>query len=126
MFEVEQDECGFGDRADAGGAEADELQGREGLFEQGVGSFGHAVYAADDLVVRDLLLSKLCALGLLVRVADRGREADISEVGQRRGLVFGLVELERGQQGFGLLRAGGVVLPAGAYVRDPAGEAVGL
>jgi hypothetical protein len=84
------------------------------------------VHAADDLVVRGLLLGECCALGLLVRVADRGREADISQVGQSRDLVFGLVELERGQQVFRFLRAGGVVFPAGAYVRDPAGEAVGI
>lgn len=57
MFEVEQDEGGFGDRADPPGTHADPSQGLGCGLEQRVRAFGAAVYAADDQVVLRLCLA---------------------------------------------------------------------
>lgn len=72
MFELEQDEGGAGDPGDGSRDEADPAQGLEGDLEQGVGAFGDAVGAPDDLVECLLVLGEFAALGLLDRVTKTG------------------------------------------------------
>ena len=42
VFEMDEDECGFGDVADSAGAEGDVLEGAPALGEQGEAAFAEA------------------------------------------------------------------------------------
>jgi hypothetical protein len=117
--EVKQDGCGLGDRADAGRAQADPLQGREGLLKQCVRAFSHAVHAADELVVRALRLGQLPAHGPLERMADRRGQVEVAQVGECRDPVLALARGEGDEQPGRGFRTGGVVLAPRANPRDP-------
>ena len=97
VFEMGEDECGFGDVADSAGAGGDVLQDAPALGEQGEAAFGQASQAAQQRVVgAGVGVQGLPAGGVLDQGEHPDARALIPQVGQG-GQVVGRCGVQRAQ-----------------------------